>query len=138
MRNIPGTIPTWRPFHLEKTQKTAKQKSTPSIFQNLTYRKKKAQNGRRRFFFGHFLHFFQRESYFFAKTNNFRVNLRRRYGLEKIYADHFFCGSRKYIFLGSDARNVKSYKKIDEKAETGKFTVFTMCNQLRGAKNMDY
>ena len=29
-------------------------------------------------------------------------------------------------------------QKIDEKAQTGKFTVFTVWNQLRGAKNMDY
>ena len=28
--------------------------------------------------------------------------------------------------------NVKSYKKIDEKVQTGKFTVFTMGSQLRG------
>ena len=38
----------------------------------------------------------------------------------------------------SITNNVKSYKKFDEKAQTGKFTVFTMWNQLRGAKNMDY
>ena len=45
---------------------------------------------RRRFSFGRFLSFFQQESPNLAKTNNFRVNLRRRYGLKKIYADHFF------------------------------------------------
>ena len=33
--------------------------------------------------------------------------------------------------------NVKSYKKIDEKVQTGKFTVFTMGSQLLGAENME-
>ena len=33
--------------------------------------------------------------------------------------------------------NVKSYKKIDEKAQTAEFTVFAMGNQLLGAKNME-
>ena len=33
--------------------------------------------------------------------------------------------------------NVKSYKKIDEKAQTAKFTVFAMGSQLRGAENME-
>ena len=31
--------------------------------------------------------------------------------------------------------NVKSYKKIDEKAQTAKITVFAMGSQLLGAKN---
>ena len=33
--------------------------------------------------------------------------------------------------------NVKSYKKIDEKAPTAKFTVFAMGSHLRSAKNME-
>ena len=33
--------------------------------------------------------------------------------------------------------NVKSYKKIDEKAQTAKFTVFAMGSQLLGAINME-
>ena len=33
--------------------------------------------------------------------------------------------------------NVKSYKKIDEKAQTAKITVFAMGSQLLGAKNME-
>ena len=33
--------------------------------------------------------------------------------------------------------NVKSYKKIDEKAQTAKFTVFAKGSQLRSAKNME-
>jgi hypothetical protein len=33
--------------------------------------------------------------------------------------------------------NVKSYKKIDEKAQTAKITVFTMGSQLLGAQNME-
>ena len=33
--------------------------------------------------------------------------------------------------------NMKSFKKIDEKAQTAKFTVFAMGNRLLGAKNME-
>ena len=33
--------------------------------------------------------------------------------------------------------NVKSYKKIDEKAQTAKITVFAMGSQLLGAENME-
>ncbi len=33
--------------------------------------------------------------------------------------------------------NVKSYKKIDEKVQTAKFTVFAMGSQLLGAENME-
>ena len=33
--------------------------------------------------------------------------------------------------------NVKSYKKIDEKAQTDKFIVFARGRELRGAKNME-
>ena len=33
---------------------------------------------------------------------------------------------------------MKSYKKFDEKAQTGKFTVFTIWNQLHDAKNTDF
>ena len=57
------------------------------------------------------------------------------------------CPHRKYMVFKSEmgifwwisiTNNVKSCKKFDEKAQTGKFTVFTMWNQLRGAENMDY
>ena len=33
--------------------------------------------------------------------------------------------------------NVKSYKKIDEKAQMAKIAVFAMGSQLLGAKNME-
>ena len=33
--------------------------------------------------------------------------------------------------------DVKSCKKIDEKAQTAKFTVFARGTQLRGTKNME-
>ena len=33
--------------------------------------------------------------------------------------------------------NMKSYKKIDEKAQMAKITVFAMGSQLLGAKNME-
>jgi len=76
----------------KNAQKTRKKKSTPSDFWNLTHAKKMAQNGRRRFLFGRFLRWPLRESPNLAYTNNFRDSLRRRYGLEKIYAGHFFRG----------------------------------------------
>ena len=35
------------------------------------------------------------------------------------------------------SNNVKSCKKVDENTQTAKFTVFTLWNQLRSAKNKE-
>ena len=49
--------------------------------------------------------------------------------VEKSKMDLFWCISM--------PNNVKSCKKIDEKAQTAKFTVFARGSELRGAKNME-
>ena len=49
--------------------------------------------------------------------------------LKKSEMDLFWCISM--------PNNVKSCKKIDERGQTAKFTVFARGSQLRGAENME-
>ena len=78
-----------------------------------------AQNGRRRFLFGRFLRWPLRESPNLANTNNFRDSLRRRYGLEKIYAGHFFRGRL------TQCRDLKISKNRDPYPNATEFTLFS-------------